>query len=701
MTQPTASRFAQSKPGHSFPLGATFFKNGVNFSVYSKYAGRVELLLFDAADATTPSDVLVLDPTKHKTYHYWHVFVPGLEAGQRYAFRVDGPNDPSRGLRFDGSKILVDPYARAIDLPKTFSRSAAAQPGSNAGRAPLSVVVDSRTFDWNGDLHPRTPFRRTVIYELHVRGFTMHPSSKVPAGTEGTFDGLVAKIPYLKELGITAVELMPVFAFDPQDAPAGRVNYWGYSPINFFALHPPYSARWRATGDPLAVVQEFRDMIAALHAAGIEAILDVVYNHTAEGGTGGPTYSFRGFANGAYYLLDPHDRSTYLDYTGCGNTLRANHPVVRRMILDSLRWWVREMHVDGFRFDLAAILSRDERGTPIANPPTLWDIESDPVLCQSKLIAEAWDAAGLYQVGSFTGDSWKEWNGRFRDDVRRFMFAEPNSVRSLPPRLVASPDLYAHEEREPEQSVNFITCHDGFTLNDLVSYERKHNEANGEANRDGNDWNHSNNHGVEGPTDDPEIEAIRARQIRNLLALVLVSLGTPMILMGDEARRTQKGNNNAWCIDNETTWFDWSLVEQHADLVRFARLLIAARTRPHHPLAVGTTLQEVLENADLRWHGVHLDCPDWGERSHSLAIEATRKGDGLHAWMALNAYHEPLEFELPKTSGRWLRRMDTSLPSPADIADETHLVPIEGTTYRVAPHSIVILLDRSSLVPRA
>ncbi len=675
--------------GTSYPIGATVLREGVNFSVFSKHAERMELCFFRSADDDRPSSSIVLDPRINRTYHYWHVFVPGMPAGQLYGWRAEGTHDPKDGLRFDGEKLLLDPYGRGIAYPKAFSRAAACAPGDNTGKAMKSVVIDPRNYDWEGDDHPRTSFRRTVVYELHVRGFTANPNSGLEATKRGTFAGLKEKIPYLRDLGITAVELMPVFAFDPQDAPAGRTNYWGYSPVSFFSLHPGYAS----VQDPQQAVDEFRDLVKALHRAGIEVILDVVYNHTAEGGANGPTYSWRGLANRGYYLLDPHDRAIYRDYTGCGNTMRANHPIVRRMIVDSLRWWVREMHVDGFRFDLASILSRDDKGDAVENPPAIWDIESDPILCNSKLIAEAWDAAGLYQVGSFVGDSWKEWNGRFRDDVRRFIHGERGSVRSLPPRLVASPDLYASDGREPEQSVNFVTCHDGFTLNDLVSYATKHNEANGESNRDGADWNHSSNHGVEGPTDDPAIEALRHRQVKNFLTLTLLSMGTPMLSMGDEVRRTQDGNNNAWCQDNAGAWFDWSLIERRHDLIRFVRSLVRARTHSERRLATGTTLHEILTRADLRWHGVELDRPDWGEDSHSLAFEAHRP-DGLHAYLAMNAYTDPLEFTLPELPGghHWHRRLDTALPCPDDVPDGPDFPIVPGSTYRVADRSLVLLI---------
>ena len=390
---------------------------------------------------------------------------PGVKAGQIYGYRVNGPFDPPSGMRFDASKVLLDPYGRGAVVPKNYSRDAARKKGDNAASAIKSVVTDPRTYDWEGDAPLKTPSSQTIVYEMHVRGFTCHPSSGIAEKKRGTFAGVIEKIPYLKELGVTAVELMPVFQFDPQDAPPGLVNYWGYAPVSFFAPHQAYSSRQ----DPLGPLDEFRNMVKALHRAGIEVILDVVFNHTAEGNHDGPTLSFRGFDNITYYILE-QDRSCYANYSGTGNTLNANHPIVRRMILDSLRYWVKEMHVDGFRFDLAAILERDESGQLMPNPPVLWDIESDPELAGTKLIAEAWDAAGLYKVGSFIGDSWREWNGRFRDDVRSFFRGEKNSVQRFADRLLGSPGIYGHEEREAEQSVNFVTCHDGFTLNDLVSY---------------------------------------------------------------------------------------------------------------------------------------------------------------------------------------------------------------------------------------
>jgi len=459
---------AERAGGRSFPLGAAVCAGGVNFSVYSKYSSAVELLLFDQADDPSPARVIALDPRTNRTYHYWHTFVPGVGPGQVYGYRVDGPFDPNRGLRFDREKVLLDPYGKCVARPVGRSRAAACQPGGNSASALRSVVVDPSGYDWEDDRPPRRPFAQSVLYEMHVGAFTRHPNSGLAAGERGTFAGVIRKIPYLQDLGVSAVELLPVFAFDEQDAPPGLCNDWGYSPVSFFALHQGYSSRPNALG----ALDEFRDMVKALHRAGIEVILDVVYNHTAEGNADGPTFCFRGLANETYYLLEDN-KSRYANYTGCGNTLNANESVVRRLILDSLRYWVSEMHVDGFRFDLASILSRDEQGRPMASPPVLWDIESDPVLANVKLIAEAWDAAGLYQVGRFVGDSWKEWNGQFRDDVRAFVKGDSGMVRSLAYRLTGSPDVYQGKDREPEQSVNFVTCHDGFTVNDLVSYNEK------------------------------------------------------------------------------------------------------------------------------------------------------------------------------------------------------------------------------------
>jgi glycogen operon protein len=676
--------------GRSSPLGATVAPAGVNLSVYSKSATQIELLLFDREDAAKPSRTIPLERERHRTYHYWHVFVPGLAPGQLYGYRAHGPSEPTRGQRFDPAKLLLDPYGLAVAVPAKYRRDAAREPGDDTAVAMKSVVADPGRYDWEGDAPLQRPYVETVIYELHVRGFTKHPSSGVAPEKAGTYAGLIEKIPYLRDLGITAVELLPVFQFDAQDSPAGLTNYWGYSPVAFFAPHQAYSSR----RDPLGALDEFRDMVKALHRAGIEIILDVVFNHTAEGDHTGPTFCFRGLENEAYYLLE-HDRSRYANYSGCGNTLNANHPVVRRLIRESLRYWVEQMHVDGFRFDLASILSRDESGRPLPRPPVLFDLESDPVLAGTKLIAEAWDAAGLYQVGSFVGDAWQEWNGRFRDDARRFFKGDSGTVSHVATRLLGSPDLFGHEEREPEQSVNFVTCHDGFTLEDLVSYDHKHNEANGEGNRDGADDNGSWNCGVEGPTDDPAALALRARQIRNFLTLLLLSVGTPMLSMGDEIRRTQRGNNNAYCQDNETSWLDWTRLERHHDVHRFARALIAFRMRRDVVLDPSRlTLNEFLSRARIEWHGVALGRPDWGEHSHALAFTLASFGGRFRLHAMLNAYWEPLRFELPAASEAdpWRRWLDTSLKSPEDVVDWRDAPHVTDASYLVQPRSLALLV---------
>ena len=685
-----------TQSGLSHPLGATLYDNGVNFSVYSKNATSIELLLFDSVNDVHPTEIIQLDPVANKTYHYWHVFVPELKAGQLYGYRVHGPFEPQMGHRFDGSKLLLDPYGKSVTVPDGYSRQAAGEPGDNCAVAMKSVVTDPSNYDWEGDTRLKIPFATTVIYEMHVAGFTRHPNSGLPDDKRGTYAGLIDKIPYLQELGITAVELLPVFQFDPFDCMPGKQNYWGYSPISFFAPHGAYSSN----KNPLGVINEFRDMVKALHKAGIEVILDVVFNHTAEGNHRGPTMCFKGFENSIYYMLE-QDRQYYSNYSGTGNTFNSNDPIVRRLILDSLRYWVQQMHVDGFRFDLASILSRDEDGTPLANPPVLWDIETDPVLAGVKLIAEAWDAGGLYQVGSFIGDRWQEWNGRFRDDIRRFAKSGRKTVSRLASRLLASPDLFEHEHREAEQSINFVTCHDGFTLNDVVSYNYKHNEANGENNRDGSNDNYSWNCGWEGPTDDQQIESLRNRQVKNFLAITLMAQGTPMLLMGDEVRRTQQGNNNAYSQDNEISWFDWSLLDKHGDIHRFVKQLISYRLKAKSLVQdLSMTLTELLAQSTIIWHGVHLNQPDWGDYSHTLAFTTKSMKGEFYLHVMINAYWENLDFEVPSVPsdvhGEWRRIIDTSKGSPDDIY-RWHDAPITNDVmYPVTSRSIVIFLLRHS-----
>ncbi|HVK09396.1 MAG TPA: glycogen debranching protein GlgX [Gemmataceae bacterium] len=683
-----------SHVGQPYPIGATVVDGGTNFSLFSRSAEGVELLFFDREDDAKPARTIRLDPVGDRTYYYWHTLVPGVRPGQLYGYRVTGPDRPDEGLRFDPSKVLLDPYGRGLVSPKGYSPEHARRPGDNAATAMKSVVVDSAAYDWEGDVPLRRPSARTVVYEMHIRGFTRHPSCGLPDDTRGTYRGLIEKIPYLKDLGVTAVELLPVHAFDTKACPPGVVNYWGYQSVSYFAPHPQYSSR----RDPLGPVDEFRDMVKALHRAGIEVILDVVYNHTAEGNQDGPMLCFRGIDNPTYYILE-QGGARYADYSGCGNTVNANHPVVRRMIVDSLRYWVTEMHVDGFRFDLASILSRDSTGHPIPNPPVVWDIETDPVLSGTKLIAEAWDAGGLYQVGSFVGDSWKEWNGRFRDDVRDFFRGEPGSAGRLADRMLGSHEVYGHKEREAEQSINFVTCHDGFTLNDLVSYNEKHNEANNEGNRDGANDNRSWNCGHEGPTDDPAIEALRDRQVKNFLAATVLSLGVPMLLMGDEVRHSQGGNNNAYCHDTEMNWFDWSRVQTHAGVHRFVRLLLARRAlRSVEHEEQRTSLTEMIAAANKAWHGVKLNEPDWGPNSRCLVFGAELRKEKLLFHLIMNAYWEPLDFELPARDGRgpWCRWIDTSRPSPEDIVEWKAAPPLPDGSYRAGPRSVVMLYSEIS-----
>jgi len=684
-------------PGRSYPLGATVYPDGVNFSIYSKNATSIELLFFDHASSSEPTDTLKLNPRNNRTFHYWHVFVPGIKHGQLYGYRVGGPFDPALGMRFDSQKLLLDPYTRCVAVPESYRRDLASFPGENIGSAMKGVVVDPGLYDWEGDTPLHRPFTQTVIYEMHVGGFTRHPNSAVSEKLRGTYKGLIEKIPYLQSLGITAVELLPVFQFDEQEAPEGLSNYWGYNPISFFAPHQGYSSE----PGGLCPIKEFRDMVKALHLAGIEVILDVVYNHTAESGEDGPTLCYRGVENKTYYILQ-QEKSRYENYSGTGNTLNANHSIVRRMILDSLHYWVQEMHVDGFRFDLAAILSRDETGKPLANPPILWDIENDPVLAGTKLIAEAWDAAGLYQVGSFLGDRWVEWNGKFRDDVRSFVKSDPGTVSKIASRFFASPDLYGKDEREAEQSINFVTSHDGFTLNDLVCFNEKHNLDNLEGNRDGMDFNLSWNCGVEGSTDDPEIERLRIRQIKNFFTIMLLALGVPMLVMGDEVRRTQSGNNNPYCQDNEISWFDWSLVEKNNEILSFVRRLISFRLsldvfRENHNLS----LAQLLKLARIRWHGVRLNQPDWSYDSRSLAFSV--RGRREFFYIVLNSFWQELEFSLPPvptgSQTGWRRVIDTSIDSPDDFCGFERAPIIQQLKYLVAPRSVVVLaVERISQV---
>lgn len=684
-------------PGMSFPLGATVThigeRKGVNFCIFSQHCTAVELLLFDKPQDEIPTRIIKFDPNKHCTYHYWHIFVEGLQEGQIYGYRVYGPFDPEHGHRYDGSKLLLDPYATAVVNCDRYSHVAATRPGDNAGKALKAAVVDRRSYDWEGDQPLHIPLAKSIIYELHVDAFTRHPSAKVPDAQKGTYAGLIEKIPYLKELGVTCVELMPVQLFDKHDAPPGKENYWGYSPIGFFAPHMDYSS----DKTPLGPVNEFRDMVKAFHKAGIEVILDVVFNHTNEGNYNGPTVSFRGLENSQYYILE-NNKALYANYSGCGNTLNTNNSIVRRLIMDCLRYWVSEMHVDGFRFDLASVMSRDEWGVPLKSPPILWDIETDPVLAGSKIIAEAWDAGGLYQVGSFIGHRWSEWNGHFRDDVRKFVKGDPGMVPALASRLTGSRDVYPKPDRDPNRSINFISCHDGFTLNDLVCYNHKHNDANGEGNRDGHNENLSWNCGVEGHSDDANVQQLREKQAKNLMTLLMISEGTPMFHMGDEIMKTKQGNNNTYCQNNELNWLNWEKMQRHKGMHRFVKKMIHL-TRKHelfHDNRFWLAPAEG-EAPRLTWHGMHQWQPDWSSESRAIAFSLVHP-NGDHFHVMINAFWEPLHFELanlPEESC-WVRIVDTSLVSPNDFSDLKDGVEIGSMRYIVDARSIVILQEKTT-----
>jgi glycogen operon protein len=690
-----------TRPGSRFPPGATVRPDGVNFSVFSRHATAMELRLYASADSKEPFQVLALAPEHHRTFFFWHVFVVGLSAGAAYyTWRADGPCDTERtGRSFSPARELADPWARAM-TDAVWDRRRAADPQDEGGAALRAVVAEP--------LPRRTSAPRglegAVIYELHVGGFTRHPSSGV--AHPGTFAGLVEKIPYLRDLGVTHVELLPVMAFDEQDVPAavaarGLRNYWGYSTHTFWSPHPRYCL------DPARGPQEFRALTDALHEAGIGVLLDVVFNHTAEGGAGGPVISFKGLANDIFYHLDERDRRRYRDYTGCGNTVNCNHPLVTAFLVRCLEYWVEEMGVDGFRFDLASVFARGAGGERLADPPLPWAIESSRTLATVPLIAEAWDAAGFYDVGAFPGMAWIEWNGRYRDAMRRFARGDSGLLGEVATRITGSADLYADDGRRPGNSVNFVTCHDGFTLCDLVSYEAKHNHGNGEDNRDGTSDNASWNCGTEGETADPAVRGLRRRQARNLLALLLLSRGVPMLLAGDEVLRSQAGNNNAWCQDNATSWLDWGLLDESGDVLRFTRELIALRRR--HPVLTADRFFDGRPVPgrglpDIAWHGASLDPPEWSGPGRLLRFTMAGLGadeEDLH--VILNMSDETVTVPLPDIpERRWHVALDTARPSPADIVPRPQQAPHAAGSCAAGPRSVVVLEARaSSLRPAA
>lgn len=701
---PEAERALNIESGLPLPLGVHFRDAGANFAVFSRHATQVWLELFDAPEDAAPTHRIELTPDLHLTGDIWHIWIEGITPGQLYGYRADGPYAPHEGHRFNPNKLLLDPYARGIthlddwDFSKARGYDAEAPqrdlvPSTidNAAHAPKCIVTDKQIIRWR-EQPLKHPWSETIIYEMHVRGFTRHPSADVDH--PGTFRGVIEKIPYLKDLGVTAVELMPVQEFNENELT--RVNpltgeplrnFWGYNPVAFMAPNGTYAS----DDTDGAQVDEFKEMVHALHEAGIEVILDVVFNHTAEGDEMGPTLCWRGLDNSIYYILGDDGRS-YQDFTGTGNTLKTDHPIVREMILDALRYWVVEMHVDGFRFDLASVLGRDEDGSLHADPPLLERIAEDPVLREVKMIAEAWDAAGAYQVGAFHERRWSEWNGRFRDDVRRFWRGDAGALGDFASRLAGSADLYEASGKGPECSINYVTAHDGFTLNDLVSYDRKHNEANGEFNRDGTDQNFSANYGIEGATDDPAIQALRTRQVKNFILTLFAARGVPMLLGGDEFRRTQEGNNNAYCQDNEVGWVDWTRKEVHHDVHRFTQQMIRFR-REHAVLRQ----EEFYSLRDVHWFNPAGAVPRWNDPSARRLGMHVRGSDGPDLCILFNAGTEPMVFVLPvpPESTRWHRKADTVRPSPDDIRENGDERPLEDPQhYRVEARTSVILIGR-------
>jgi isoamylase len=697
--------------GNPLPIGGAHQQGeGVNFVLFSRHATGVRLEFYQNPDDSSPSGIIELDPVRHRTGDVWHVWVRGIAAGQLYGYRISGPYLPEEGHRFNSHKLLLDPYARAIAGVENWDFLAARGYDSsssltdlsfstvnNAGTTPKCIFTHDH-FDWELDSPPKHSASDTVIYETHVRGFTIHPSSCV--AHHGTFAGLTEKIPYLQDLGVTAIELMPILEFNENETKrlnpitGERLkNYWGYNPVAYFAPKQSYSfegSHWRQT-------VEFREMVKAFHRAGIEVILDIVLNHTAEGDELGPTISLRGFDNSIFYMLQENGCRYYKNFSGVGNTLNANHPVVREFVRNALRYWVMHMHVDGFRFDLASVLGRDEHGNILREAPLLEGIAEDPILRDVKIIAEAWDAGGAYQVGSFSTNRWTEWNGRFRDDVRRFWVGDAGMSGWFASRICGSSDLYQSSGKGPASSLNFVTCHDGFTLNDLVSYAQKHNDENGEISRDGTDANYSDNCGVEGPSQDPAVESMRIRLIKNLLLTLFVSRGVPMLLGGDEFRRTQRGNNNAYCQDNEVSWFDWSLLEMHKEIHRFTRGMIAFRRA--HPVL---RKEKFYTDDDIKWFAPSGATPHWADpwqKSFACLILGQTEAD---LFLLFNADTRSVDFYLPVLpSGRiWRLAVDTSRIAPDDLFDPGKEPSIPSQAgFRLEPRSSAILLTDNREVP--
>ncbi|MGI5172703.1 glycogen debranching protein GlgX [Treponema sp. OMZ 840] len=702
--------------GKPVPFGANPTDRGVNFSVFSRSAESVSLAIFSNPQDNKPCHIFNLDPHQNRTGDIWHIHIHGLSAGALYLYQVDGPFDPEKGHRFDKSQFLIDPYAKALTDSSFFAfkynekkkkEKALCEKDGHFFVMPKCVVIDDDDFDWQGDKPLNYPLQHSIIYETHLKGFTQNTNSEVKQ--RGTYRGFIEKIPYLKSLGVTSVEFLPVQEFDENENtninPKTKQilkNYWGYSTISFFAPKVGYAA----DKNPGACVAEFKEMVREMHKNGLEVILDIVFNHTAEGNEKGFTLNFRGFENSVYYMLEEKDKRLYKNFSGCGNTMNCNHPAVRTYIIDCLRYWVSEMHVDGFRFDLGSILGRDTKGRLMENPPMLERIAEDPLLRNTKIIAEAWDGGGAYQVGSFPGGRWAEWNDRFRDDIRRFWRGDKFFTGGTATRLAGSSDLYLRDGRKPFHSINFLTSHDGFTLNDLVSYKQKHNKANGEDNRDGLDNNYSCNYGHEGASGDPEIESVRKRQIKNMILTLFLSQGTPMLLGGDEFRRTQNGNNNAYCQDNELSWFDWDLKNRHEDIFSFTRKAIAFRMR--HPAFRRPEFflgQDLSENnvPDISWFDHKGNIFNWDKQAHFLAclidgskVEIHSEKDDNDFYLMCNAGKETLHVKIPdaQPGKRWYRCADTSFESPNDFFDKDKEAVLDESEYALCGRTMAVLIAR-------
>jgi len=692
-------------PGRPLDSGAVYVDGGVNFSIFSRNATCVYIEIFKKNDDSAPYKSFELDPVHNRTGDMWHAFITGLKPGCLYMFRADGPFEPEKGMRFDKTKYLFDPKARAYTEGSVFKNMV---PGGECpvSKMPKCVVVADDSYEWNGDKPLNIPVNETVIYELHVKGFTSSPSAQ--SKFTGTYRGLIEKIPYLKSLGITAVELLPVMEFDEFEntnvnpkTGVRMINYWGYSTIGFFAPKASYSYS-KKPGD---CVNEFKDTVKAFHKAGIEVLLDVVFNHTAEGNEHGVTLNFRGLDNSIYYQLVHDKKEYYVNFSGCGNTVNCNHPVVADFIVDCLRYWVREMHVDGFRFDLASVLTRDEHGFIMNESPLTRRISEDPVLRNIKIIAEPWDCGGAYQVGNFPGGRWCEWNDKFRDGMRRFIRGDEKLSTEAATRISGSSDLYSASGRKPYHSINFITAHDGFTLNDLVTYNSKHNEQNGEENRDGTDNNLSWNYGFEGPTQNPKIEAARLRQIKNFFCALLLSQGTPMITAGDEVRRTQGGNNNPYCQDSEISWFDWNDVKKNKNVLEFVKTLIALRKnhRVFTRASFFTGEKTDISPSDISWFNFDGLTPDWSKINRFLAF---RLGGGAgnsqleednDFYIAFNTdnHDMTITIPIPTVGKKWFRVADTSIEDETSALTPGNEEPLNSQEkYVLVAGSAVVLMSK-------